>query len=230
MSADDDDEFEDEAFSDGPGGEDGGFSADGEGGGGGESAGFSLKGVREWMNSRRGWILIASLAAAQAIFAVIVIHLRSEAKPVAEIRTQEILDLATDMLGHEVKINQIYQLIPVRGGRRLTVGLDMVLVLGQLPDERIEGSPRPNAEEMALFIETIGTMEPGIRSMVNGLLLQIPTEDLGSAGSYEAIKTAVREYVNDTMDRLDFGSGLRPGIGKRRVTDVLLPMFIKQYM
>ncbi len=102
--------------------------------------------------------------------------------------------------------------------------------LGQLPDEQVEGAPRPNDEEMALFVETIGSMEPNIRSMVNILLQQIPAADLGSAGSYETIKNAVKTSVNDTLDRLDFGKGLRPEIGKRRVTEVLLPMFVRQYL
>ncbi len=231
MSAEDDDEFEDDAPSGIPG--DGEFSGEGDGGGedgGAAASGFSFRRIRDWMTSRRGWVMIAALAAVQAVFAVVVIHLRSEAKPIAEIRTQTIRDLATELLGYEVKVNQIYQLIPVRGGKRLTVGLDLVLVLGQLPEEQVEGAPRPNPEEMALFVETIKTMEPGVRSMVNILLQQIPADDLGSAGSYETIKSAVRKYVNDTLNGLDFGSGLRPDIGKRRVTDVLLPMFVKQYM
>jgi hypothetical protein len=164
------------------------------------------------------------------IASMIVIRLRSQATPAVEIRSAAVMALATDMLGREVKIDQIYQLLPMRGGKRMTVGLDLVLVLGQLPEERIEGAPRPTEDEMALFIATIGSMEPSIRSMVNILLQQMPAEDFGSVASQNGIKTEVRDYVNDTLDGLDFGSGLRPEIGKRRVTDVLLPMFVTQYM
>jgi flagellar basal body-associated protein FliL len=73
-------------------------------------------------------------------------------------------------------------------------------------------------------------MEPSVRSMVNILLQQIPPEDVASINAQNTIKTEVRDFVNDTLDRLDFGDGLREGIGKRRVTDVLLPMFVAQYL
>ncbi len=55
-------------------------------------------------------------------------------------------------------------------------------------------------------------------------------EDLSSINGQAAIKNDVRNYVNDTLDRLDFGDGVRKEIGKRRVTDVLLPMFVTQYL
>jgi hypothetical protein len=158
------------------------------------------------------------------------LYLRSEAKPRVEVEYRSVRDLAVDMLGREVKIGQIHQVLPMRGGRRMTVGLDISLILGQLPEEQVEGSPRPNEEEFALFIGAIQAMEPGIRSRVNILLQRIPSDAYGTADVYKTIKDDVREYVNGTLDGLDFGEGLRPGIGKRRVTDVLLPMFVRQMM
>ncbi len=231
--ADDDDLYEDE--DDFSGEDDGGLDGEGGGPGGGargdeDGIGISLAGIKEWMTARRGWVLILGLAVAQGIFAIIVIHLRSQSTPVAEIRTAAIRDFATDMLGHEVKVNQIYQLLPMRGGKRLTVGLDLVLVLGQLPEERVEGAERPNAEEMAVFIGTIGSMEPAIRSMVNLMLQQAQKEEFGSLAAQTEIKNGVMKYVNDTLDSLDFSGGVRPEIGKRRVTEVLLPMFVTQYL
>jgi hypothetical protein len=230
--AEDDDLFDDDDFAEdsADGGADGGDPASGARGADGESLGINRQSIREWMNARRGALMIVALSVAMGIASTIVIRLRSQATPVAEIRAAAVRDLATDMLGHEVKINQIYQLLPMRGGRRMTVGLDLVLVLGQLPEERVEGAPRPDAEEMALFAATIGSMEPSIRSMVNIMLQQIPAEDLGAVSGQNTIKDEVRDYVNDTLDGLDFGAGLRPGIGKRRVTDVFLPMFVTQYL
>ncbi len=164
------------------------------------------------------------------MFGAIMMFLRSEAKPVNEVRMSAMEALAVDMLGHEVKIGQIYQLIPMRGGKRMTVGLDMSLMLGQLPEEQIEGAPRPTPEEFELFIAAIQAMEPGIRSRVNILLQKIPPGDYGSPRVLERVKEDVRQYVNDGLERLDFGKGLRRGIGKRRVTEVLLPMFIRQML
>lgn len=196
----------------------------------GNSTGITRINIREWLNRRRGWLLILGLAVAQAVFATIVIYLRSEAKPVAEIRAAAIRDLAIDMLGHEVKIGQIYQLLPMRGGKRMTVGLDIVLILGQLPEERVEGAPRPSPEEFELFMQTIRDMEPRIRSRVNQILQQIPVDDYGTVDVHKRIKDNIKDYVNDSLDGLNFGKGLRPGIGKRRVTDVLLPMLIRQML
>ncbi len=226
--SDDLDLYEDD-FLDDPAGE-GAEGAAAGAGARGDSLGISLRSIREWMTARRGGLMIAALSVAMAIASIIIIQLRSRATPVAEIRQAAVLGLATDMLGHEVKIDQIYQLLPMRGGKRMTVGLDIVLVLGQLPEERIEGAPRPNPEETALFIATIGSMEPSIRSMVNIMLQQMPSEEFGSVAAQNGIKTEVRDYVNDTLAGLDFGKGLRPEIGKRRVTDVLIPMFVTQYM
>ncbi len=186
------------------------------------------KGFRRWLNVRRSWILMIGLAIAQAIFAVIMINLRSDAKPLAVSHTLNIKELATDMLGYEVKVGQIYQLIPGRGGRRVTIGLDAVLILGQLPAELVDGAPRPNQTEMEMFIATIKAMEDRIRSQVNILLQKIPPEDYGTVEALKIIKQQVKDYVNDSLDGFNFGKQLRDGISKRRVTEVLLPMFIRQ--
>lgn len=233
--ADDDDDLYDDDDENLLGEEDGDSEAAGGPGSGGDdddenSIGISRRNIREWLTRRRGWVLIFGLAIAQGVFALLMLFLRSEAKPVAEIQMQHMRDLAVDMLGHEVKIGQVYQLLPMRGGKRMTVGLDIVLVLGQLPEEQIEGAPRPNDQEMAMFIQAIQDMEPRIRSRVNSLLQKIPAEDYGGVEVYKVIKDNIKNSVNDSLDGLDFGKGLRKGIGKRRVTDVLLPMFVRQMM
>ena len=233
MSADDDDfdDIEDEEGSS-SGDDDGLGLSDRDGGGEGQSnaLGISRQALRDWLNRRRSWLLIIGLAVAQGLFALIMVFLRADAKPVGQIEMASIRDLAVDMLGHEVKIAQIYQLIPMRGGKRMTIGLDIVLILGQLPEEQVEGAPRPSDQEMAMFVQTIKDMEPQIRSRVNILLQQIPVETYGSVEVYKQIKETIRDNVNDTLESLDFGKNLGPGIGKRRVTDVLLPMFVRQMM
>lgn len=235
MSADDDD-FDDDELEDGESSPEGGGEEDGlsefspveeddE-----HSIGISKQKILKWLTARRGWVLVVGLSIAQAVFGSIMYYLRSKAKPVTEISAAAIRELAIDMLGHEVKIDQIYQLVPMRGGKRMTIGLDVVLILGQLPAEQVEGAPRPNDEEFALFVATIQSMEPAIRSRVNMLLQQIPANELGTVESQKAIKRDLQNYVNDTLEGLDFGKSLRKDIGKRRVTDVLLPMFVRQFI
>jgi hypothetical protein len=58
----------------------------------------------------------------------------------------------------------------------------------------------------------------------------VPREEYGSAGIYGFIKDDVRNYINDSLDGFNFGEGMRKEIGKRRVTEVLLPMFVRQMM
>lgn len=233
MSADDDDLYDDDDANQLGGDDDGDgdFSADaGHGHDDGNSIGISRRSIAEWLNRRRGVVLIAGLAIAQAFFWLITLYMRSEAKPVAEISVQTMRELAVDMLGHEVKIGQVYQLIPMRGGKRMTVGLDIVLVLGQLPEEQIEGAPRPTPENFAAFVQAVQDMEPRIRSQVNLILQKIPPQDYGSVEVYKSIKEEVKNYINDSLEGLDFGKSLHKDIGKRRVTEVLLPMFVRQMM
>lgn len=204
--------------------------ADAETEGGAAGGGSVMDSVRDWLNRKRSWILIIGVSISTAVFGSVMLSLRSEAKAVAEAEKGALRDLAVEMLGYEVKISQIYQLIPMRGGKRMTVGLDIVLVLGQLPEEQVEGADRPTPDEIQLFINVLNDMEPRIRSRVNQLLQQVPPERFGSADVLKTIKEDVKTYVNDVLDGLDFGKGLRKGIGKRRVTDVLLPMFVRQMM
>ena len=220
MSVDDDiydDDYEEEASAE-------------EAAGGGSPAKAEESGIRNWLSGRRGWVTIISLTLVQGVFALIMHALRSDAKPVRENQQETIRDLAIDMLGHQVEIKQIYQALPAAGGRRMTIGLDIVLVLGQLPEERVDGTLRPTPAEMEMFMTAINDMEPRIRSKVNQLLQGIPRAEYGSVEVYDTIKTNVRDYINDALDGLDFGKNLRKGIGKRRVTEVLLPMFIRQTM
>lgn len=231
---DDDDLYGDDEQASAKGGGDGddlsGLPGAEGGADGGNSLGISKQAIMAWLTRRRGWVLIAGLAIAQGLFAIIMIYLRSEARPVVRTDTRSVRDLALDMLGHEVKFNQIYQLIPLRGGKRMTVGLDISLMLGQLPEERIEGSPRPTPEEMAVFVQTIQGMDERVRSRVNSLLQQMAREDYGTADAHKFITEDMKKYINDALEGFNYGESVRKEIGKRRVTDVLLPMFIRQMM
>lgn len=183
-------------------------------------------GWRRWLEGRRGWIVIGVIALLQAVFATVMILLKGGGKPPDDGKT-EVQALAVEMLGREVAIRGINQLIAGPGGRRLTIGLDLVLVLGQLPEERIAGAPRPTAEEFEAFTQAIADMEPRIRSRMNSLLQKIAYDEYGSPEIYERIKKDIMQEANRQLEGLAF-SRVRPEIGKRRVTDVLLPMFVRQ--
>lgn len=229
--ADDDDDFDDDEEEDALGEEVDG-SADDDLGGGDDDGSSSSGPVtwKTWLNTKRGWMLIAILAVIQGLFAFIMIRMRSQARPVEQVTVEQVRALAIEMLGYEVKFGQIYQTLPLRGGKHMTVGLDLVLVLGQLPEEQIEGAPRPNPQEFALFTQAAKDIEDRIRSRMNIILQQIPVSEYGSTDVYRRIKDEIKTYANDVLAGLDFGKNLRPGINKRRVTDVLLPMFIRQML
>lgn len=219
MSADDDYYGDDD--SDDVGGEQGAAAGSGS---------VEQPSLQRWVVKYRGWLLIAGLTVVINLFAIVMMLLRTGGRKVSEISAREIQALAVDMLGHEVGVNQIYQLLPMRGGKRMTVGMDVVLVLGQLPEERVEGALRPTPEEFELFLAAVRDMEPRIRSWANGLLQRLPPEEYGSVEALETIKSELRDYVNDSLEGFNFGKGLRKGIGKRRVTEVLLPMFVRQML
>lgn len=185
----------------------------------------------EWLNNRRGWVLILSLAFAQGLFWVIMLFMHQSVTPSRDPAMLAIQDLAVEMLGHEVRIKEIHHYLPARGGKRISIGMELVLVLGQLPEERIEGADKPTPEEMNLFITAIQDMEPRIRSRLNSLIQRIPIEHYSSTElqeDYATIKKDIADYINDSLERLDFGGSLRKTIGKRRVTEVLIPVFLRQ--
>jgi len=183
----------------------------------------------QWLAGKTGWLVIIVIALLQGVFATVMIIMKAGEKPVQSDPKAQIQALAVEMLGREVAIKQIYQLIPGPNGRRMTIGLDIVLVLGQLPEERIEGAPRPNDAEFDDFTFAISAMESRVRSRMNFLLQRIPFDQYGSPEVYETIKNDIKDYINDELEKLDFVN-LRPGIGKRRVTDVFLPLFVRQVM
>ncbi|MCL2001604.1 MAG: hypothetical protein FWG74_09230 [Planctomycetes bacterium] len=192
------------------------------------AAPLAKPGFRNWMSGQRGWIMIIALTVIQGLFAVILMVMRDDVKPRMIIETQAVQDFAIEMLGREVVLTDIFQSIPVRGGKRVAIGMEITLVLGQLPVERIVGAERPTDSEMERFIVAIQEMEPNIRSRLNTLLLSIPPERFGRVEVFRMIKDDIQEMVNDGLERLDFGKTVRPGIDKRRVTEVLVPLFLRQ--
>ncbi|MCC8189897.1 MAG: hypothetical protein LIP77_04555 [Planctomycetes bacterium] len=183
---------------------------------------------RNWLNAKRGWILLCAFTLAQGMFAVIMISLRANARPVEEAPLETVQDLATEMLGHEVAFREIYQYLPASGGRRVSLGMELVLVLGQLPEERVEGADRPTPAELEVFITAIRDLEPNIRNRLNGILNSVPADELGSLEVNLLIKSSVRDMVNDALDGMFYGGKVRPHISRRRVTEVLIPMFLRQ--
>lgn len=203
------------------------FGGDDEEGIGGSPESAAPKSWRSWLAGRTGWLVIIIIAILQGLFAIIMMLLKGSEKPLGGAGQTPIQALAVEMLGREVSVKDINQLISGPSGRRMTIGLDIVLVLGQLPEERIEGAPRPNEQEFEAFTTAIADMEPRIRSRMNTLLQKIPYEEYASPDVYTRIKTDIQNYVNDELEGLAFGN-VRPEIGKRRVTDVLLPLFVRQ--
>lgn len=186
-------------------------------------------GIRDWMSGRRGWLIIAVLAVTQALFALILLYFRADVRPAVNDAPVRMQELMVEMLGHEVAFKDIYLYKPLRGGKRFSLALDMVLLLGQLPAERVAGAPHPTEAEFELFVAAIRDMEPRIRSRMNTLLQGMPPESYSGPEAFKALKEEVQSLVNDGLEALDFGKGLRPDIGKRRVTEVLFPQFLRQF-
>ncbi|MDR1533815.1 MAG: DUF3352 domain-containing protein [Planctomycetota bacterium] len=184
--------------------------------------------LRNWLAGKRGWLILITLTLSQALFASVMIALRSRAAPSAATREELVRGLAVDMLGREVRIERIHQVVRVPGGKNLVIFMDIALVLGQLPEERIEGAERPGPEEMEIFAAAVAELAPAIRSRVNAMVRRLPPEQFATAEARRAIAEEVGNFVNDTLAGLNFGDRIRPGLGRRRVTEVLLPAFIRQ--
>lgn len=181
---------------------------------------------RSALSSRSGCLVVVTILVAQAIFAVILISLKTN-KPELVPTKAEVAKLTTAMLGHEVHIPRISQIVREPTGKRISIGIDLVLVLGQLPEERLEGSPLPTEEEMLAFEEMVKAMEPRIRDRMNSFLQQIPYDEYGKSNIMQTIRDGVKNDINDALENIEF-KNVRPFISRRRVTDVFLPMFVQQ--
>ena len=187
-------------------------------------AGKSRKNWRNWLSGRDGWVTIVVITLLLGVFASILVGLKGTARGLTLDRPPPMGSLSVDMLGHEVAVRDMYQTVFGSGGRRLEVTLDLVMVLGQLPEERVEGSPHPTLEEMEAYVQAVSSMDTRVRSRMVMLLQGIPIDEYGSSDIANRIKADIMGYVNDELEKLSFPT-VRPGLGKRRVTDVLLPSF-----
>ena len=179
---------------------------------------------RDWMSGRTGWVVIVVITLLLGVFASILVSLKGTARPLTMDLPPEVEGLAVDMLGHEVAVRDMYQTVFGPGGRRLEVTVDIVLVLGQLPEERVVGAPHPTPEEFEAYVFVVSAMQERVRSRMVSLLQSIPIDEFGSSDIANRIKLDIMGYVNDELEQLSFPT-VRPGLGKRRVTDVLLPNF-----
>ncbi|MDR3212092.1 MAG: hypothetical protein LBU79_09280 [Planctomycetota bacterium] len=183
---------------------------------------------RDFLAGKTGLIVILLMATLQGTFAGIMLYFKTGDTPLAIDQTVLTEALTLDLLGSEVPVAGIYQLINGPEGKRLTVGIDLSLILGQLPEERVEGAPRPNSQEQEIFRLAVTDMEPRIRSRVNQILQRIEFDAYASPNQvFSEIREEIKNYVNDQLAALRF-TMVRPELDRRRVTEVLLPMFVRQ--
>lgn len=187
-----------------------------------EGAAASKPGFKDWINRRRGWLLVIALALAQGLFALIMMFMRADARPAGSDAIRTVEDQAIDALGHEVAFSDIYYYLPAPGGRRISLNMNLVLNLGQLPQELVEGAERPTDAEYELFISAVQQMEPRIRDRLNMLVQTTPTDELATPEANARIREDLTDYINDMLESLDFGRGMRKNIDKRRVTDIYI--------
>ena len=184
-------------------------------------------GWRNWLAGHRGWFILAVLTVAQGLFTTVLLFLKTEVKRSDSAVEATRRHLSPDSARLEVMVKDITQYIRIPGGKHMTIGMDLVVVLGELPEERADDVMRPNGGEMQAFAEAVTAMEPAIRDRVNAILLRVPPGEYGNTEVQDLIRKELADYVNDRLEALDFPK-LRPEIGKRRVVAVFLPQFVRQ--
>ena len=181
---------------------------------------------RQWLAGPRGKIVLGALLLIQAL-GWMMLHRLGSAERVEKPVERATAPLSLDRPDYRHEVNDVFVQVSAPGGRRLTLAVWTTLVLGLTPDESLVGAETPNDKEMQAFLAAVELMEPMVRDLTIRTILEARYEDLWQARFQDYLGQTIQDAVNDRLERLDFGDGVRTRFSRRRVTRVLFPRFVQ---
>ena len=171
----------------------------------------------------KGWIIVIGITLLQAGFWITLMIIRQPGEAPPPEQNKLILDDPA-ILQSRVEFANFSATIPGPGGDLRPMNFNMVLELHYLPEEKRPGSPRPTTAQIEVFRVVVTQLESKIRDHLNSFLTgQSFTNLMGDRGP-ELVKAELMRFVNNELEKYDFGAmNIPAGISRRRVTNVLLP-------
>ena len=206
------------------------------------------------LGGMRGWIILIAAVVLEAVGFMVILHFQSvqgtktETPVASETAPQED---PTDRYGHVVKFKDMNFSVPTPGGTVAPLAMELVIRLGYSPEE-LRRKVTLSDKQWAIFEGSISAMEPLIRDRLNIHIRQQTWNQLNSVSGQEKIKEYIKEFINNELEKTSLtpmkkaaggGGGGHGGgggesssdggeetaeVNKRRVIEVLIPMFYLQ--
>ena len=190
---------------------------------GGEGAAKAGGGI---MGGVKGWIIVIAVTLAQAAFWIAFMIIREPGSAPDQAEQAKVFLEDPALLQSRVEITNFAATVPGPGGDLRPLTFNLVLELRYQPEEKRTGAARPTPAQIEVFRTVVMQLESKVRDHLNTFLTgQSFTNLLGERGP-ELVKAEVMRFINNELEKYDFETlKIPPEISRRRVTDVLVPMW-----
>ena len=171
----------------------------------------------------KGWIIVIAITLVQAAFWIAMMIIREPgAQPDPAEQARSILE-NPEMIQSRVELNNFAATVPGPGGDLRPLSFNAVLELRYQDEERRPNAPRPTLVQIEQFRYVVQQLESKIRDHMNTFLVGQSFANLSNERGPDLVKNELMRYVNNELERYDYGKNIPDNISRRRVTNVLLP-------